>query len=72
MKKYIAYYRVSTARQGESGLGLTAQQNAVKKYVGNDMLLNEFTEVESGKKNDRPQLMAAIAAAKREDAILLV
>ena len=72
MKKYIAYYRVSTARQGESGLGLTAQQNAVKKYVGNDMLIKEFTEVESGKKNERPQLMAAIEAAKREDAILLV
>jgi DNA invertase Pin-like site-specific DNA recombinase len=46
MKKYIAYYRVSTARQGKSGLGLQAQKNAVEHYVnGNGETIGEFTEV---------------------------
>jgi len=48
--KYVAYYRVSTQRQGHSGLGLDAQRAAVAGYD----LIAEFTEVESGKKSDRP------------------
>ncbi|MFM9786019.1 recombinase family protein, partial [Streptomyces scabiei] len=54
MKKYIAYYRVSTKKQGNSGLGLLAQKQMVKKFLGNNnILLNEYQEIESGRKNDR-------------------
>lgn len=71
----MAYYRVSTARQGESGLGLDAQRAAVTRYlaqVGGE-LLQEFTEIESGKRHtNRPQLAAAIEAARRGRAILLI
>ena len=58
--KVIAYYRVSTKKQGESGLGLDAQRKAVVDYLngGKWVLTGEFVEVESGKKNDRPQLAA--------------
>lgn len=72
--KFIAYYRVSTARQGESGLGLEAQKHAVVSYLngGKWQLLEEFTEVESGKNSKRPQLAAAIAAAKKAKATLVV
>lgn len=53
--KFITYYRVSTAKQGASGLGLAAQQEAVRHYLdgGKWSLVAEFTEVESGKRNDR-------------------
>ena len=65
--KWIAYYRVSTDRQGDSGLGLDSQRKLVTDYLngGSWTLAAEFTEIESGKRNDRPQLAAAIAAAKR-------
>lgn len=71
---FIAYYRVSTAKQGQSGLGLEAQKAAVTAYLngGSWILAGEFTEVESGKHNDRPQLAMAIAEAKRRNATLLV
>jgi len=73
MLHYVAYFRVSTARQGQSGLGLEAQQAAVRTFVGNDaMLVAEYTEIESGRKNTRPQLQAAITRAKQEGAVLLV
>jgi DNA invertase Pin-like site-specific DNA recombinase len=64
--KFIAYYRVSTVRQGQSGLGLNAQRTAVANYLngGNWKIVGEFTEVESGKNNDRPQLELALAAAR--------
>jgi DNA invertase Pin-like site-specific DNA recombinase len=64
--KFIAYYRVSTDRQGKSGLGLNAQRTAVSGYLngGNWKIIGEFTEVESGKRSDRPQLAAALAAAR--------
>ena len=67
---YIAYYRVSTTRQGQSGLGLEAQQQAVKQYLngGNWQILAEFTEVESGKRNDRPKLAEAIELCKKHKA----
>jgi DNA invertase Pin-like site-specific DNA recombinase len=73
MSRYIAYYRVSTARQGQSGLGLEAQQAAVQRFLPADAVrVADFVEVESGRKNARPQLQAAIAQAQREDAVLLV
>jgi DNA invertase Pin-like site-specific DNA recombinase len=59
----IAYYRVSTTRQGESGLGLEAQAHAIRDYLGGPAM-HEFTEIESGKKNDRPELAKALALAR--------
>ena len=71
--QYITYLRVSTDRQGKSGLGLAAQRKAVSDYVaGKGQIIAEFVEVESGKKNDRPQLAQALAEAKRVGAILLI
>jgi DNA invertase Pin-like site-specific DNA recombinase len=72
--KWIAYYRVSTDRQGDSGLGLDAQRKLVGDYLngGSWTLSAEFTEVESGKRSDRPQLAAALAMAKRLRAKLIV
>ena len=72
--KVVAYYRVSTKRQGESGLGLEGQQSAVQDYVrrvGSEMVTS-YTEVESGKRNDRVELAKAIAHAKRSKATLVV
>lgn len=71
--RYVPYYRVSTARQGQSGLGLEVQQAAVRAFVADPaQLLTEFVEIESGKKNCRPQLLAAIAAARAAGATLLI
>jgi DNA invertase Pin-like site-specific DNA recombinase len=73
MTSYIAYYRVSTDRQGRSGLGIEAQREAVKRFVGaSDRLLSSFTEVESGKSEDRPQLITAMAACRKAGAVLLI
>ncbi|CAN5882754.1 hypothetical protein BH24BAC1_BH24BAC1_13920 [soil metagenome] len=73
MKKYVAYYRVSTAKQGASGLGLEAQQYAVLAFVkGAPAIVSEFTEVESGKKNNRAQLLLAIAECLSACAILRI
>lgn len=72
-RRYTPYYRVSTQKQGSSGLGLEAQQAAVRAYVPNPAQLGtEFVEVESGKQNQRPQLLAAIAEARRTGATLLI
>ncbi len=72
--RFVAYYRVSTHRQGRSGLGLEAQQQAVHEYLdgGRWKLLAEFTEVESGRGNDRPQLNAALSACRLHRATLIV
>lgn len=73
--KAVAYYRVSTQRQGQSGLGLEAQKSAVETYLAGNSdaeLLEEFVEVESGKKNDRPKLQNAIALCKATGATLLI
>jgi DNA invertase Pin-like site-specific DNA recombinase len=71
---FIAYYRVSTARQGRSGLGLEAQRKAVHDYLngGDWRLLGEFTEVESGKNNARPELAKALARCRVMGAKLVV
>ncbi|MDE2580219.1 MAG: recombinase family protein [Rhodospirillales bacterium] len=71
---FVAYYRVSTARQGRSGLGLDAQRKAVADYLngGAWRLAAEFTEVESGKVNARPQLAAALAACRLHRATLVI
>src|SRR3954465_401776 len=72
--KWVAYYRVSTAKQGASGLGLDAQRSAVADYLdgGNRQLAAEFTEVESGRKNDRPELARALATCRRTGAALII
>jgi DNA invertase Pin-like site-specific DNA recombinase len=72
--KYVAYYRVSTDRQGKSGLGLDAQKAAVADRLngGRWQIAGEFTEIESGKRASRPQLDAAIAACKKHKARLVV
>lgn len=73
MKRFVAYYRVSTAKQGRSGLGLAAQRETVLGYVGGaDNLTAEFTEVESGGKSDRPQLAAALRHCRATGAVLVV
>ena len=75
MPKFIAYYRVSTARQGRSGLGLEAQQAAVESYItreAGELVAPPFIEVESGKCRVRPELAKAIARARQQKAVLLV
>jgi|CXWL01.1.fsa_nt_gi DNA invertase Pin-like site-specific DNA recombinase len=71
---FIAYYRVSTTRQGESGLGLEAQKQAVTNYLngGDWKIIAEFVEVESGKNNNRPKLAEAIALCKKHKAMLII
>jgi len=72
--KAVAYYRVSTAAQGRSGLGLEAQQAAVRDYCQRTggKLLHEFTEVESGKDNHRPKLAEALSLCRLTGATLLI
>lgn len=70
--RFVAYYRVSTAKQGQSGLGLEAQRQTVLQSVGDGELLEEFTEVESGKLNSRPELQAALKHARLTKSILIV
>ena len=72
--KFVAYYRVSTKRQGRSGLGLEAQRSAVASYLngGNWQIVEEFTEVESGRNSSRPVLEQALAAARLHRATLVV
>ncbi len=74
MAGYVAYYRVSTDRQGASGLGLDAQREAVRRFIGDrGHLLSEFTEVESGRRHtNRPQLLAALEDCRRRRAVLLI
>jgi DNA invertase Pin-like site-specific DNA recombinase len=72
--RFVAYYRVSTAQQGASGLGLEAQREAVLRHVRGvaGVVVAEFQEVESGKKNDRPQIAAALAACRLRHAVLII
>lgn len=72
--KFVSYYRVSTEKQGRSGLGLDAQRSAVEAYLngGSWKLVDEFTEIESGKWAERPKLAEAIRAAKKQKATLVI
>ncbi|MBU8543411.1 MULTISPECIES: recombinase family protein [Roseomonadaceae] len=72
--KFVSYLRVSTAQQGRSGLGEEAQRKAVADYLngGQWKLVAEFREVESGKRDDRPQLAAALAACRLHGARLVI
>jgi DNA invertase Pin-like site-specific DNA recombinase len=73
MSRFVAYYRVSTKRQGASGLGLDAQREAVRRFVGaGGELVAEFEEVESGKRADRPALDAALRECRLRGATLLI
>jgi len=76
--KFVIYYRVSTQRQGNSGLGLEAQKRAIEEYLngGDHKVLKEFTEIETGKGSNaldrRPVLKEAISYAKKQGAKLLI
>jgi DNA invertase Pin-like site-specific DNA recombinase len=72
--RFVSYLRVSTARQGSSGLGLEAQRAAVSRFLdgGNATLIEEFVEVESGKNPKRPKLAAALASCRIHGAVLVV
>lgn len=74
MNKAVAYYRVSTDKQGESKLGLDAQQNAVIAFAQTQgySLDDEFIEIESGAKNNRPELLRALAMCRQQGATLLI
>ncbi len=77
MMGFVAYYRVSTDRQGRSGLGLEAQRETATAYVGGlahgaAEFIAEFVEVESGRRNERPELARALDAAKRRRATLVI
>jgi DNA invertase Pin-like site-specific DNA recombinase len=73
-RRFIAYYRVSTDRQGRSGLGLDAQRKAVLDYLngGSWELVAEYTEIESGKRADRPELEKALETCRRQRATLVI
>ncbi|MDJ1470338.1 recombinase family protein [Xanthocytophaga flava] len=71
-KTYVAYYRVSTQKQGQSGLGLEAQKRTVEKFCEGGQILAEYTDIESGKNNNRPELLKAIVYAKSKDALLVI
>jgi DNA invertase Pin-like site-specific DNA recombinase len=73
-RRFVAYYRVSTDRQGQSGLGLDAQRKAIADYLNGGAweLVGEFTEVESGKKSERPELARAMDACRKHKARLVI
>jgi DNA invertase Pin-like site-specific DNA recombinase len=73
MTRYVAYLRVSTERQGKSGLGLAAQRSVIDNFMsGADELIAEFVEIQSGRKDNRTELWHAIAYAKRHNAKILI
>jgi DNA invertase Pin-like site-specific DNA recombinase len=73
-QRFVTYYRVSTDRQGRSGLGLDAQREAVRQFLAARaaVVIAEFVEVESGGKDDRPKLKEALAVCQRGKATLLI
>lgn len=70
--KFVSYLRVSTARQGKSGLGLEAQRNAIAEFVKGGRLLAEYVEIETGKNDERPKLRDALHRAKVTGATLVI
>ncbi len=70
--KHISYLRVSTREQGDSRLGIDAQRASVKRYLDDGVLVAEYIEIESGKKNDRPRLIQALAHARSIGARLVI
>jgi DNA invertase Pin-like site-specific DNA recombinase len=73
MTRYVAYYRVSTEKQGKSGLGLAAQRTLIERFLSiGDEVVAEFVEVQSGKNDERIELWKAIAHAKKQDAKILI
>jgi DNA invertase Pin-like site-specific DNA recombinase len=74
MCKFVAYFRVSTAKQGASGLGMEAQEAAVSSFIAGrtDKLVASYREIESGKRNDRPELAKAMEHARLTGAKLLI
>lgn len=74
MTKFCSYLRVSTQRQGKSGLGLEGQREAIRRYLAeaDGALLEEFVEIETGKADDRPILRAALARCKQAKATLVM
>jgi DNA invertase Pin-like site-specific DNA recombinase len=73
MAEYVAYYRVSTDKQGIKGLGMEAQREAVARFMaGKGDLAGQFIEVESGRKENRPQLQAALAECRKRRAVLVI
>jgi DNA invertase Pin-like site-specific DNA recombinase len=73
MPQYVAYYRVSTDKQGLQGLGMEAQREAVSRFMtGKGALAASFVEVESGRKDNRPQLHAALNECRKRRAVLVI
>jgi DNA invertase Pin-like site-specific DNA recombinase len=74
MKRFISYLRVSTDKQGENGHGINAQRQAINNYISaqGGELLEEYVEVESGKRNDRPELHKAISRCQVSRATLII
>lgn len=70
--KYVAYLRVSTQKQGYSGLGLEAQREIIHNYLRDTTPISEYVEVESGRKSDRPKLKEALSQCRKENATLIV
>jgi DNA invertase Pin-like site-specific DNA recombinase len=73
-RRFVAYLRVSTDKQGASGLGLEGQRAAVAQHVASvgGRIVAELVEVESGRKSDRPQLAAALATCRKQRAVLVI
>ena len=71
-EQYVSYLRVSTQKQGYSGLGLEAQKEIIKKYLHEKNPISEFVEVESGRKTNRPKLKDALALCRKTGATLIV
>jgi DNA invertase Pin-like site-specific DNA recombinase len=73
LTSYVAYFRVSTDRQGRSGLGLAAQRSKIAEFLAvDDAVIAEYVEVQSGKNDERDELWKAIGYAKRHGAKLLI
>ena len=70
--QYVAYLRVSTQKQGYSGLGLEAQREIIQKYLCGKNPIAEYVEIESGRKKDRPKLKEALTLCRKDGATLIV